>query len=100
VFERKLEKYDSLYTDVRNKLVHEGKDFYELNVDPDDCCEEMFTYIKDIIELIADKVFNHRSEMETYAVALLRDAAFVASYTAVINRVSIARGKNPNVPTW
>ena len=100
VFARKLEKYDSLYTDVRNKLVHEGKDFYELNVDSDDCCEEIFTYIKDVIELIADKVFNHRSEMETYAIALLRDPVYVANYTEVINRVSTARGKNPHIPTW
>jgi hypothetical protein len=30
-FQRILESYDKIYTEVRNKLVHEGKDFYQLS---------------------------------------------------------------------
>ncbi|MGI2068209.1 hypothetical protein [Shewanella sp. MF08487] len=99
-FEKKLEMYDMLYTDVRNKLVHEGKDFYQFDVDPDESCEAMFSYIKDVIDLIASKTFNSKSEMKDYAIDLLRKPEYIAKYTNVINVVSALRGKDPQIPTW
>ncbi|EGR1894481.1 hypothetical protein D3O61_23500 [Vibrio vulnificus] len=100
VFEKKLEMYDMLYTDVRNKLVHEGKDFYQFDVDPDEACETIFSYIKDVIDLIAIETFNSKSEMKDYATDLLRKPEYISKYTNVVNVVSAARGKNPQIPTW
>ena len=99
-FEEKLEIYDMLYTDVRNKLVHEGKDFYQFDVDPDESCETIFSYIKDVIDLIARETFNSKSEMKDYATDLLRKPEYISKYTSVVNVVSAARGKNPKIPTW
>lgn len=100
LFGKKLEEYDELYTNVRNKLVHEGKDFYELSTCPDVACEMVYCYIKDIINLIAIQSFNNRLDMKIYAQNLLKNLRFTSTYTEVINRVSASRGKTPKIPVW
>lgn len=99
-FERILESYDEIYTDVRNKLVHEGKDFYELNYVPDELSEEIYGYIKDLILLIARNSFNNKQDLKDHAVNLLKTADYINAYTQVITRVSNVRGKNIHLPTW
>lgn len=100
-FERALESYDAIYTDVRNKLVHEGKDFYELSsVSSNEICEEVFGYIKDVITLIITSGFTTKQELKDYATNLLQRTDFVNAYTQVITRVSNARGKNIHLPSW
>lgn len=100
VFEKKLESYDKIYTEVRNKLVHEGKDFYQLSYEPDELCEEVYDYIKDLVTLISRKPFNYNHEMKAYAQGLLKNQDFVDAYTRVITRVSNARGKKFKLPRW
>ena len=100
LFGRKLEEYDRLYTDVRNKLVHEGKDFYELSEQSSTASEAIYGYIKDVIELIAKIPINTFEEMKNHAIALLQTQSFKDEYTSVIGRVSISRGKQPRVPQW
>ncbi|MBW0147229.1 hypothetical protein [Marinobacter arenosus] len=99
-FGTKLEEYDRLYTDVRNKLVHEGKDFYQLSEGPDNACETIYGFIKDVIGLIASIPINTVLEMKNHAIGLLKTRDFKDEYTRVINRVSASRGKQPNVPQW
>ncbi|MEC6907443.1 hypothetical protein VXS04_07130 [Photobacterium piscicola] len=100
-FERVLESYDAIYVDVRNKLVHEGKDFYELNsVSSNEVCEKVFGYIKDVITLIATSGFSTKQELKDYATNLLQRTDFVHAYTQVITRVSNARGKKIYLPSW
>ncbi|EJB5271563.1 hypothetical protein ACTNNG_004538 [Vibrio parahaemolyticus] len=100
-FEQVLESYDTIYTDVRNKLVHEGKDFYELSsISSNEVCEEIFGYIKDIITLISTSSFTTKQELKDYATNLLQRTDFEDAYTQVITRVSNARGKNVHLPSW
>lgn len=99
-FGHKLEEYDKLYTDVRNKLVHEGKDFYELSEKADDACEKIYSYIKIIVELIAHVPFNTVVDMKNQATALLQQQSFIDKYTEIINKVSASRGKSPYIPKW
>lgn len=99
-FNKTLKRYDELYHNVRNKLVHEGKDFYQLNEDPAEASEEFYNYIKDIVKLVSIKRFNNISEMKAYAVELLKRDEFKESYTTIINEVSAERGKAPQIPTW
>lgn len=100
LFGRKLEEYDRLYTDVRNKLVHEGKDFYELSEQPSYSCETIYSYIKDVIKLISKGNLNTIEEMKSHAIALLKTQSFRDEYLSVINKVSEFRGKQPHVPHW
>ncbi len=88
-FETVLDRYDHLYTEVRNKLVHEGKDFYQLPDNPDDACETIYQYIKDIIVLIEEKDFAAIANLKAYAQLLLQSQPFIE----VINRMSTERGK-------
>lgn len=99
-FEGVLESYDIIYTEVRNKLVHEGKDFYQIGYNPDELCEETYCYIKDLITLIAIKNFNYKRELKDYAKNLLKSSGYVSAYTRVITRVSNARGKKIQLPNW
>lgn len=100
LFGKKLEEYDGLYTDVRNKLVHEGKDFYEMTEEPSSASETIYFYIKSIVILIAEKPLNTTQEMKNYAISLLQTQSFKDEYISVINRVSLSRGKEPRIPHW
>jgi len=95
-----LKKYDELYHDIRNKLVHEGKDFYQLNEDPDKACDEIYNYIKDVVKLASKERFNDMAEMKSYSLNLLQKSEFKDKYTEIINTVSVARGKSPHIPAW
>lgn len=95
-----LLRYNKLYCEVRNKLVHEGKDFYELPIDPDQACDELYEYIKDIIKLIEKHGFATTVEMKTYAVTLLKSKEYVDQYTNIINSVSLDSGKISQIPSW
>lgn len=99
-FEGILKRYDELYVEVRNKLVHNGMDFYQLPVNPDEVCEEIYMFIKDIIRLIAQQGFETIDDMRAYALQLLRSSDYREKYTSVINTVSSERGTTPRVPSW
>ncbi|WP_417442106.1 hypothetical protein [Idiomarina sp.] len=99
-FAKKLKRYDELYHDVRNKLVHEGADFYELDEDPDKASEDMYGYIKDIIKLVAKESFATVTEMKSYAVQQLQRNDFQSEYTQLITNVSLSRNKQPHIPVW
>ncbi|EJK0522970.1 hypothetical protein NKL93_000901 [Salmonella enterica] len=99
-FEKNLEEFDMLYVDIRNKLVHQGKDFYQLPVKSDDASEKIFSYIKKIIILIEKNNFSSLSELRDYATNLLSHAQYKTSFKNVIDRVSLSRGKNPTYPSW
>ncbi len=99
-FKKILEDYDSLYVDVRNKLVHEGKDFYEITANSGSASEKIFTYIKNIVELIEKNHFTTKSEMTTHTVNLLKQEQYRLASKEVIDRVCAARGKAPQYPSW
>lgn len=99
-FEKVLLRYDELYAEVRNKLVHEAVDFYQLPVNSDEVCDEMHNFIKDVIKLIARQGFNTIDDLKSYAKQLLRTNEYIEKYTTVINAVSSARGKTPHIPSW
>lgn len=99
-FEKILIRYDELYFEVRNKIVHQGLDFYQLNEDPNVACEEMYGYIKEIIKLTSRELFSNLQDMKAYAIGLLQTQQYKEKYTAIINSVSSSRGKSPNIPSW
>ncbi|EIA9362900.1 hypothetical protein K7116_001415 [Salmonella enterica] len=99
-FKKNLEVYDELYTDVRNKLVHDGKDFYELNVNANESSEQIFKYIKIIIILIESNGFSTLQELRDYAVHLLQQEDYRTASVEIIDKVSLLRGKKPNYPSW
>ena len=66
-FKADLERYNDLYSKVRNELVHKGKDFHELPYAPAQCCDDMLDYLKRLVTLI--------EELDLKDVAALRDQA-------------------------
>lgn len=90
-FETILEDYDCLYTDIRNKLVHEGKAFYELNKVSNECCELLWEIYKDIIGLILNKDFTEVNDLKLYAKTLLTNPDYISSYRSVINAIDSNR---------
>lgn len=99
-FKKNLEIYDKLYTDIRNKLVHDGKDFYQLQADSNESSEQIFTYIKTIIALIESNNFSTLSELRGHAVQLLNQEQYKVAFKEVIDRISKLRGATPKYPSW
>lgn len=102
-FSTTLKRYDELYNDVRNRLVHGGADFYELPVEPNEACQEMFAYVSRLVDLIEEKNFTTIAELREYASALLVMPNFATAYTSIINEVSTRRGITlvpKMMPTW
>ncbi|NIG16787.1 hypothetical protein F3J36_22545 [Pantoea sp. Cy-640] len=99
-FKKNLQVYDKLYTEVRNKLVHDGKDFYQLQVNADESSEQIFTYIKVIIAIIERNNYSTLNELRGHAIQILRQDEFKIAIKEVIDNVSILRGSNPWYPSW
>ncbi|EDP9826213.1 hypothetical protein QE94_004037 [Salmonella enterica subsp. enterica] len=99
-FEKNLEIYDKLYSDVRNKLVHDGKDFYQLQVNANEYSEQVFTYIKTIIALIERNNFSTLNELREHAVQVLKQKEYETAFRGIIKHVSISRGVSPKYPSW
>lgn len=53
-FKVDLDRYNVLYSKVRNELVHKGKDFYELPYPSAKCCDDMLDYLKRVVTLIEE----------------------------------------------
>ncbi|MDX1370212.1 MAG: hypothetical protein R3216_22095, partial [Pseudomonas sp.] len=99
-FEKTLIRYNDLYVEIRNKLVHKGLDFYQLTETPEQACDAMYEYIKDVIKLISSKCFINQNEMRAYAKNLLKTQDFKDRYTAVINSISLPEGQSHKMPSW
>jgi hypothetical protein len=99
-FKRNLEDYDKLYTGVRNKLVHDGKDFYQLHANAGESSEQIFTYIKKIVALIESNNFSTLNELRDHAVQLLQQEDYRIAFREVIDNVSLLRGTVPYYPSW
>lgn len=102
-----LESYDYLYTDIRNKLVHEGKSFYELGEDNgNDSCEKLWIIYKDIVSLILNKGFTTIDKLHEFAELTLKQTYFVEAIATVVNKVEskrVTRSGKPKkieVPKW
>lgn len=106
-FRDSLESYDYLYTDIRNKLVHKGKSFYELGEDNGkSSCEKLWTIYKDIVSLILNKGFTTIDELHQFAELTLKQTPFIDAITAVVNKVDskrVTRSGKPKkitLPKW
>lgn len=99
-FKRNLENYDKLYTEVRNKLVHDGKDFYQLHANAGESSEQIFTYIKKIVSLIESNNFSTLNELRDHAIQLLQQQDYRIAFREVIDNVSLLRGTVSYYPSW
>lgn len=99
-FKARLTDYDALYAEVRNPLVHHAKHFEDLPSSPEASSQTIYEYIKDVVDFIGMESFTDRPAFNAKIIAFLQDDAIKAQYTGVINTVSAARGKNPEIPKW
>lgn len=99
-FKADLARYEELYTLVRNALVHNGKDFYELPYDPVNCCEDLFDYLKRVVMAIGDLNLLTASDLRSQAIHWLKTPAFASHVASEVNRLNSRDGKNRPVPTW
>ncbi|AZL68216.1 hypothetical protein [Pseudomonas oryziphila] len=95
-----LRRYDELYANVRNKLVHGGKDFYELAYEPSLACDDIYEYIKSVIHLIEAQQLSTIADLHNYARQLLNRSEIKDSYTQVIQEICAQRGSTGRMPSW
>ena len=94
-----LESYDYLYTDIRNKLVHEGKGFYELGGDNGSIsCEKLWVIYKDIVSLILSKNFSTIDELHKFAENILKQDSFTGVIATVVTKSG--KPKKIELPKW
>ena len=99
-FKVDLKRYEELYTLVRNSLVHNGKDFYELPDDPLQCCEDLLNYLRRVVALIGDMDLNTVTELKAQAIEWLNSSAYAIQIANDVERLNIRDGKNRPTPTW
>lgn len=95
-----LRRYDELYTEVRNKLVHGGKDFYELLFEPHQACEDIYEYIKAVIQLIESQGFSKAEDLRDYAKEFLIQPEFKLAYMKLVNEICSQRGTTAPNSVW
>lgn len=98
-FKSTLKRYDELY-EIRNRLVHGGADFYEIECDPAQACEDIYCYIRVLVTLIESNDFQTTTDLHLYAKNLLSQQGFKDVYTEVIHDVSARRSIEPKIPSW
>lgn len=98
-FSSVLKRYDALY-DIRNALVHKGKDFYELGPSPTQSCEELYGYVRTAIQLIADRDLTTVSQLYDLAKSWLSQSTWQARYQSEINAMCAVKGVAVHMPTW
>ncbi|ATD60119.1 hypothetical protein CNX70_07880 [Janthinobacterium svalbardensis] len=97
IFKKTLVRYSELYAEVRNKLVHNGKDFYELPYDPNRTSEDVYQYIKDVIELIEWGEYKTWQNLYDFAQEILSREDFVDAYTEIMRNAGV---EEKNFPNW
>lgn len=95
-----LVRYDELYAEIRNALVHKGKDFYELAQGAAQCCQDLYGFIIDVIELIAEFGLATVDDLYAQATQWLATPAFKSCYEEEIQRICDRRGAPVNLPSW
>lgn len=99
-FRSVLVRFDELYEDIRNALVHQGKDFYELAQAPAPCCQDLYGFIVDVVELIADLRLTTVDELYAQATQWLTTSAFKSCYEEEIQGICERRGVRVKLPIW
>jgi hypothetical protein len=97
-FEKILTEFDIAYTDIRNKLVHEGKGFSQLQYRANEECEMLWEVYKSVLNLTLNRGFTDISELHDYAINLLKTTDYIDSYQIVINTLDGARVNRDNSP--
>lgn len=100
LFKADLERYEELYTQVRNALVHNGQDFYQLPYEPATCCEDLFGYLKRLVMLVGDSDHTTVADLRAQAVGWLNTPAFVSHLAAEVVRVNARDGKTRTLQYW
>lgn len=77
-FKADLDRYNVLYSKVRNELVHKGKDFYELPYPPAKCCDDMLDYLKRVVALIEELDLQEVRALRTQALHWLAQPEFAS----------------------
>lgn len=95
-----LVRYDELYADVRNALVHRGKDFYELSHDAAACCQDLYDYLIEVVSLISDLGFTAVGQLHAQATKWLKTPAFTDCYQQVIPPINRRRQSQSSFPNW
>ncbi len=99
-FKADLKRYEELYTLVRNMLVHNGKDFYQLPYEPAMCCEDLFGYLKRLVTLVGDLGLTTVADLRAQAIGWLNTPAFAGHLASEVVRINARDGKTRTLQPW
>lgn len=99
-FARVLQRYDALYQ-IRNALVHKGRDFYEIGESPATSCQDLYDYVRAVVQLIGERNLTTVQQLRDLAKSWLSQSAWTARYQVEINAICNSRGiPVDNMPSW
>lgn len=103
-YEKDLRKFEHLYTNIRNKLVHAGSSFIDIEGEnPMSVSQDIHSLIIRIIMTIHQKGITSIEELHDFAITLLQKSEYKQVTDNVINDYDLIRGKQTpqkDKPNW
>jgi hypothetical protein len=103
-YEQDLKKFEHLYTDIRNKLVHAGASFINIeNEDPMSVTENVHALIIRSVMTIHEKGISSSEQLRNFAIALLQTNEYRQATNRVIDYYDNNRGRQTQQryrPNW
>ena len=101
-FDQWLRFFDKAYSNVRNKLVHEGASFIEICEDADQISNQLMLLLDACISTISHRSFLKISDLQVSTVAVLKSSLFqevIETYTTEKNKLFPSK-KQQTVLHW
>ncbi|WP_440117685.1 hypothetical protein [Paenibacillus sp. QZ-Y1] len=103
-YERELKKFEHLYTNIRNKLVHAGSSFIDIEgEDPMSVSQDIHSLIIRSIMTIYKKELTSIEQLHDFAITLLQKNEYQQVTDSVINDYDLIRGRQTQQsdrPNW
>jgi hypothetical protein len=102
LFATLLKDFDTAYTEVRNSIVHQGKSFVELGIDPIHSLKHLDRILGLCIETVMRHSFNTSAQLHKHALTTLGQADFQSEIMNYAAHVAALSGKHHKVtlPKW
>lgn len=97
-----LRDFNAAYSEIRNPIVHRGKSFIELGIDPKRPSDELTLLLRSCVDTVLRHALRSVADLRAFAIASLASPPFQAAMNEFITQDNARNpsGKPLTMPTW